>query len=242
VNVGDIAPKTPGISLSLIVFSGLPGTGKSSLAEATGRALGLPVVSRDRLAATLRRCQITEAHGQGSGWTAYELLTDLAEAQLRLGVSVILDSVATQENVRAAWRALAARHRANFCVIECVCSDEALWRPRITSRRRDIPGWSELGWNDVDQVRRRFEPWTGERLIVDSVEPIEVNLDKILAYLSGGCAGQDSRESVDATSKPCYDINNGVCRAMLAEPHTSHWNYIYLYLAPAPVLLLRGGC
>jgi predicted kinase len=183
--MGDIA-KPPRIPLSLIVFTGPPGTGKSSLAEATGRALGLPVVSRDRLAATLRRCEITDEHGQGAGWASYELLTDLAEAQLSLGVSVILDSVATYENVRMAWRALAARYQANFCVVECVCSDEALWRQRIDTRQRGIPGWPELDWSKVEEVCRRFEPWTSERLVVDSVEPFTVSLGKILDYLGAG--------------------------------------------------------
>jgi predicted kinase len=176
-------PKTANIPLSLVVFTGLPGTGKSSLAEGLGRALNLPVLSRDHLAATLHRCEITDAHGKGAGWAAYELLTDLADAQLGLGVSVILDSVATYENVRAAWRALAARRRAHLYIVECMCSDEALWRRRIASRRRDIPGWPELDWDDVEQVRLRFAPWTSERLIVDSVHPIEVNLDRVLAFL-----------------------------------------------------------
>ena len=172
------------VSLSLIVFSGLPGTGKSSLAEAIGQKLRAPVFTRDRLAATLLRCDITKGHGRGPGWASYELLTDLAETQLRLGVSVILDSVATFERVRTAWRAVASRCGANFCVIECVCSDEALWRERLSTRRRGIPGWHELSWEDVETVRARFEPWTDERLVVDAVETLEVNVDRVWAYLS----------------------------------------------------------
>jgi predicted kinase len=41
--------------MKLIVFSGLPGTGKSSLAEAVGRALHIPVFAKDWLEATLLR-------------------------------------------------------------------------------------------------------------------------------------------------------------------------------------------
>jgi len=170
----------------LVVFSGLPGTGKSTLAEAVGRALRIPVFTRDRLAATLLRCEMTEQHGQGVGWAAYELLTDLAQVQLRLGVSVILDSVATFERVRVAWRALAFRYEASFYVIECVCSDETLWRQRLVTRRRGIPGWGELSWDDVQAVRARFEPWVDERLVVDAVEPPEANVGRVLAYLAAG--------------------------------------------------------
>ena len=41
--------------MKLIIFSGLPGTGKSRLAEAVGRALAIPVFAKDWLEATLLR-------------------------------------------------------------------------------------------------------------------------------------------------------------------------------------------
>lgn len=37
--------------MQFIVFTGLPGTGKSSLAEAVGRQLGIPVFAKDWLEA-----------------------------------------------------------------------------------------------------------------------------------------------------------------------------------------------
>jgi hypothetical protein len=39
-----------------IPFAGLPGTGKSSVAEAVGRQPGIPVFAKDWIEATLRRC------------------------------------------------------------------------------------------------------------------------------------------------------------------------------------------
>jgi len=36
-----------GVKMKLIVFSGLPGTGKSSLEEVVGRDLGIPVFAKD---------------------------------------------------------------------------------------------------------------------------------------------------------------------------------------------------
>jgi predicted kinase len=41
--------------MKLVVFSGLPGTGKSALAEQAGRKLGIPVFAKDWLEATLLR-------------------------------------------------------------------------------------------------------------------------------------------------------------------------------------------
>ena len=72
--------------MQLIVFSGLPGTGKSSLADAVGRRLGIPVFSKDVLEAAIVRAGMTEQEDarQQLGWAGYELLTTLATRQLRL--------------------------------------------------------------------------------------------------------------------------------------------------------------
>ena len=48
--------------MKLIIFSGLPGTGKSALAEAVGRRLGLPVFAKDCLEATLLRAELTPSN------------------------------------------------------------------------------------------------------------------------------------------------------------------------------------
>jgi SpoVK/Ycf46/Vps4 family AAA+-type ATPase len=50
--------------LKLIIFSGLPGTGKSALAEAVGRELGIPVFAKDWLEATLLRSKVVLAESE----------------------------------------------------------------------------------------------------------------------------------------------------------------------------------
>ncbi len=77
--------------MKLIVFSGLPGTGKSTLAESIGKEFCFPVFAKDWLEATLLRSGLKEDL-KSLGFAGYELLTVLAERQLMLGQSVILDS------------------------------------------------------------------------------------------------------------------------------------------------------
>jgi predicted kinase len=169
---------------ALIVFAGLPGTGKSTLAEAAGRVFGWPVFSKDRLEAALWRGGLTRE--MGSGWAAYELLTTLAEQQLRLDQSAVLDSVAGRTGLRRQWRELAERCGAAFRMVECVCSNESLHRARLAGRQRGIPGWYELDWAEVERVRGEYEPLTDERLLVDMVRPLNDNLAAVLAYLRAG--------------------------------------------------------
>ena len=133
----------------LIIFSGLPGTGKSSIAEVVGTQLQIPVFAKDWLEAALRRTGFEE----NTGYAGYELLTTLAERQLRLGQSAILDSVASITAVRQQWHTLAQTYEADWRVIECVCSDIALHQARLAKRQRNIPDWHELAWEDVDRVR-----------------------------------------------------------------------------------------
>lgn len=170
--------------VTLIVFSGLPGTGKSMLAEAVGRTLGIPVFSKDWLEAALWRSGITRE--MSAGHAGYELLTSLAERQLRLDQSAVLDSVAAFEHLRQRWRDLAARHGAAHRAVECVCPDEAVHRARLNGRQRGIPGWYELDWAEVERVRAYYEPWTGERLVVDAILPVQDNIRAVLNYLSEG--------------------------------------------------------
>jgi hypothetical protein len=169
--------------LKLIVFSGLPGTGKSALAEAVGRELGIPVFAKDWLEAVLLHSKVVPAETEKQlGSVGYDLLTVLAERQLSLDQSVILDSVASTISIRNAWYDLAGRYKADRRVIECICSDVATHRERLEKRQRNIPGWHELAWADVEYVRSYFAPWTEERLILDSMKPVDLNILVALQY------------------------------------------------------------
>lgn len=165
--------------MKLIIFTGLPGTGKSSIAEMVGQTLGCPVFAKDWLEATLRRSGLVE----NTGYAAYELLTTLAKRQLRLGQSAVLDSVASITAVREQWRTLAQTHQADWRVIECVCSEQTLHKMRLAERQRNIPGWHELTWADVVRVQGYFAPWAEERLVLDAKRPFAENLMLALDYI-----------------------------------------------------------
>jgi predicted kinase len=169
--------------MKLIIFSGLPGTGKSSLAEAVAKDLGIPVFAKDWLEATLLRSGLVPTEeDKPLGFAGYELLTVLAERQLMLGQSVIVDSVAATESIRARWRQLARQYGASWRVIECVCSDESFHRSRLQDRRRNIPGWHELAWSDVEKVKRYYVPWDDECLKLDMTNRYNDNFAKAKEY------------------------------------------------------------
>ena len=167
----------------MIIFSGLPGTGKSTLAETVGRQLGIPVFAKDWLEASL----ISSGLGSNDdlkqlGFAGYELLTVLAERQFMLNQSVILDSVASTQNIRTKWFQLAEQYGAERLVIECICSDERIHRTRLKDRRRNIPGWHELEWADIEKVKQYYAAWEEEHLVLDMVNPFDENASQARAY------------------------------------------------------------
>lgn len=169
--------------MKFIVFSGLPGTGKSTLAEVLAKDSGIPVFAKDWLEATLLRTGLKPTmEDKPLGFAGYELLTLLAERQLIHGQSVILDSVAGTQSIRSKWRQLAGRYHASWRVIECICSDESLHRARLNLRKRNIPGWHELDWSDVEKVKQYYLPWEGEYLLLDMTNPYQENLYKAKSY------------------------------------------------------------
>ena len=152
-------------SQKLIVISGLPGSGKSTVAEALSRNLSIPVFSVDPIEAAMWRNGIAKNQ---TGTAAYEIAAALADEHLRLGHSVIIDAVNPIEASRAGWRDLAAKYRADLTIIECVCANEAIHRQRIEARRRNIDGMPEVPWSRVLERRAEYEPWTDQRLTLDT--------------------------------------------------------------------------
>jgi hypothetical protein len=116
------------------------------------------------------------------GFAGYELLTILAERQFMLGQSVILDSVAASQSIRRTWHQLSEHYGAGWRVIECLCSDESVHRSRLKDRKRNIPGWHELEWSEVERVRQYYVPWEGEHLMLDMIHPFDENLFAAKVY------------------------------------------------------------
>lgn len=161
------------------MLSGLPGSGKSTIADGLSRHLSIPVFSIDPIEAAMWRGGLPRDQ---TGIAAYEVAIAMAGNQLRLGHSVIADAVNPVEAPRAAWRKLAAQYRAGLKIIECICLDEAVHRRRVEARIHNIDGMDELTWARVLARRAEYEPWQDDRLVLDTSSQ---SVDRLLADAIG---------------------------------------------------------
>lgn len=164
----------------LVIVSGLPGAGKSAVAEGLGRHLHAPVLSVDPIEAAIWRCGI--APSWETGVAAYEVAAVVAEHQLRLGLSVIVDAVNALAVTRDLFRHAAQWAGALVRAIEVVCSDHELHR-RLAQRVRDIEGLPEPSWEEVLARHDEWEPWVDEHLVLDSVAPLDGLVSRALDHL-----------------------------------------------------------
>lgn len=168
-------------AVMLIVMAGLPAAGKSSVAEGLGRALPAAVVPVDPVEAAMWRAGVDR--GQPTGLAAYLVAEAVADGVLALGQSAIIDAVNAVEAARRQWRTLAARHRVPVAFIEVVCSDSRVHRQRLERRSRGIVGFEEPTWQAVQKRRAEYEPWTDQRLVLDSIADLPSNVAKAQEYV-----------------------------------------------------------
>jgi predicted kinase len=147
----------------LIVFAGLPGTGKTTLARLIAiekRAMYLRI---DTIEQALRDSGMLAGEVGPAGYMAAYAL---AEDNLRTGHAVVADAVNPVAATRNAWKRVATAASSPLVEIEIVCSDPAEHRRRLETRSTDVPGAERLSWDMVQ--RRIYEPWGRPRRVLDT--------------------------------------------------------------------------
>jgi len=168
-------------------MAGLPGAGKSTIAEVVGNRLGYAVLSVDPIESAILSAGIDS--DQPTGLAAYLVAEAIADAALGNGQTIIVDAVNAVNPAREQWVALAKKHSDSLRFIEVVCSDVELHRSRIEARGRNLAHLEAPTWHAVEQSLDEYDQWSGPsaavaRIQLDSVDSIGTNVDQALAFLN----------------------------------------------------------
>ncbi len=155
-----------GLSPALVATCGLPGSGKSWLADRVARPLDAAIVRSDVVRKRLAGIPATH-HPTGpeaealysarSSQLTYEAMVQEAEPMLTKGRSVVVDATFPQRQSRAAFARLAESRRAPFVLVH-VTAPEPVVAQRL-SRRPELPEEvSDAGWEVYLKFKRTFEP------------------------------------------------------------------------------------
>ncbi|HVY02850.1 MAG TPA: AAA family ATPase, partial [Caulobacterales bacterium] len=120
-----------------IIFAGLPGTGKSTIARVLAAETGAVWLRVDTIEQAIRGSGVAGEDLKDAG---YRAAYALAEDNLRLGRTVIGDSVNPWMLTRDAWRDAGLRAGAPVLEVEITCSDVSEHRRRVETRAADAAG------------------------------------------------------------------------------------------------------
>lgn len=164
---------------ALVIFSGLPGTGKSTLSEHLARELRWPLLCIADVAGNI------PPEADFRFWDEkIVILLAIAEAQLALGLSVIVDSVFMGAD-RVHAQEIAHKHGAAFRPVYCFVSNEALWEKRVTERADALQNPAVTTWERIQHQRQWFAPWRpGTALFVEAANSVEQNYARLLEFVT----------------------------------------------------------
>lgn len=102
------------------------------------------------------------------GVAAYEAARAMAELNLHLGHSVVVDAVNDSDEARQTWRTAASRTGGRLVFVYLVIKDARTHEQRLRNRDRGLVHVGDPTWADVERRRADYAAWSDEVLEFDT--------------------------------------------------------------------------
>jgi predicted kinase len=167
----------------LVVISGLPGTGKSAVAAELAARLKAVLLSIDPIEDALLGEGLPRS--RETGVAAYEAARVMAEQNLTLGRTVVVDAVNDSSQTRRTWRVASAESGARLAFVLLTLEDEAEHRLRLGERLRPLAHVPEPTWAQVRDRAAAYEPWVEEPCLrLNAADPVDRLVTEITNWLT----------------------------------------------------------
>ena len=147
----------------LFIFSGLPASGKSTLAKLIAKEYNATYLRIDTIEQGLRDLCNIDVQGEG-----YRLAYRIADDNLNIGRNVVSDSCNPLKLTRKEWKEVAEKSNSIFINIEIICSDKEEHKKRAETRKSEVNGLHLPTWEEIEN--REFHAWEQERIIIDTAQ------------------------------------------------------------------------
>lgn len=169
-----------------IVLLGPPASGKTALAHALAPRIGALVLNSDDLTQPLFGDDRNSAEYVAWRPKLYDALYVLAETNLRLGWSAIVDgphaALLSSEGWLAKLRGIAERSTAKLAFVRCDC-DPDIRRTRMQARGERRDEAKLANWSGHVATQPDWHGFRAPHLIVDTGVAIEAAVDAVVADL-----------------------------------------------------------
>jgi predicted kinase len=160
----------------IIVVYGLPGTGKSTVANYVAKKINATILRTDVIR---KRILQKPAYTDEEKDMIYKKMFDLAEDLIKKGANCILDAAFTKEKWRDEAVAIAKKHNVTIILAECV-SDQKEIEKRIGFNRRI---YSDADYKIYLKLKEEFEPTKHEHVTLDTTHDSREAAEDLLKKL-----------------------------------------------------------
>ncbi len=158
----------------LVLLTGLPGTGKSTIANRLARRIGASVLRTDEVR---KRILDAPTYSEEEKELVYKATFLISEHLLRAKRNVIIDGTFYKRALRKRIYRIAAETRSDMTIVECTAPEWVI--QRRMKRREKRRGLSDADYGVYKKITAQYEPIEEHHIVLDTGKPLADNLNDL---------------------------------------------------------------